>query len=363
MQAASLASPTSYEDSQSVAQYPLQRINVSSLASATPWGVTAEAGIRPKSTPVRRRAAWTSDRFLHGDVMADASRRPGQAWSLTEVTEFGALGPDAFDTRTRNICDPRWHHQQPRKCLLDICSSTEQRIGSVKSKRERAQDKWVGLLEYDSSSAVMSGVHNSGGGGALAISPSPWGAFAGGPARATTISTAAGRSKQRPRSAPRPSFSGECGDRARARPRSAYAAPPSQCATSRRSSGMEHASDRRDGITERVSNCSEDEAHGRTSSLVRCVMNGVPVAGRRAARGARHNFTEVPALNAGKIGHTKQSVKRVSPVVRDAELIVVADPAGLNLGILSTQKACALLCKTPRSFGAFHVVEFSGFTS
>lgn len=183
----------------------------------------------------------------HFDQKSASPMRPA-AWGASctsAATTHARTAPVRYDEAIISQGSPRvtegsvLRQQQSAATALKSCGPRHQAAESVRSgRRDHSKrmkndgDKWVGLLKRSNTPQKGDDAargRSIGGSLSLAICPSPWGAFLGGP---RMTKTTADGSKKRPSSAPRRSLNAHTladgADHARARPRSAYAASPSR---------------------------------------------------------------------------------------------------------------------------------------
>lgn len=240
--------------------------------TAGPMLYDRHGGVPPRRATKRRQGSALTGNITHQnqahdiqqyrlhDQKRDGSPLPPAAWGVRPTsTSSISAGPSVAGCLEQT----QWTYEEVVVCRRSqrVVQGSPTRYQKRQHKRSSAgpddhlrQDeglggrgnKGLGLLQGASRGLWVCGRRNEGRGDdvngdqsklGLAINPSPWGAFVGGP---PAEKTTPGRNRKRPSSAPRPPSTTttptpgiEVGsDRVQARPRSAHAASPSRnCAT------------------------------------------------------------------------------------------------------------------------------------
>ncbi|CAB1118611.1 unnamed protein product [Ectocarpus sp. CCAP 1310/34] len=340
-----------------------------------------QATRRPRSALTRRnptsgnrRRGARSPSGAREDQKRRGSPLPPAAWGFRNATASSATAAPAVKAAAASggVEQVERSYQE-----VVVCRSRQRVIKGSAARRQKAEgpisgrvsgagnggrrDKWVGLLEGSSEALWTCG--RGGGGGEnddddtdddarfldLAINPSPWGAFVGGPPGIEKTSAARGGSggsvqrqlcKKRPSSAPRQAptatapttgRSEEGGGRTRTRPRSAHAASPSR----QNAAGNFVSAAYGGGGRENEENCIslEETPHEETEKSKSArrgsrdglsVTAGVDGTAGRTAQGTGGEAVPTQGSKAIIAGGGGGGGCHPGGVVQDAELVVVA---------------------------------------
>ncbi|CAM9171361.1 unnamed protein product, partial [Hapterophycus canaliculatus] len=346
---------------------------------------------RPSSSPAWERAAGSEsvERCKGSAPRRKVKRRPASAMARTPTNQTNGHSLPQSHTSERGrgspLPPPAWGvrvafasyatsgaaaagkgSQQAQRSFEEIvvCRGRHKVVTGSAARRRKAgglggenpydgrRDRWVGSLEGSSISKLWTcGRKNGDDSGKergavvcdtslvdFAISPSPWGALVCGP----LTRAGGGDGKQRPSSAPRRRSTtgksptdgfGLCGDRVRARPRSAHAVPSSRDIDDEAVSAKSRkgGSDRGGGSGGDCGgyDTGQKDTKQFSASAAEEIIFALQTVGRQSSRGvwpAQAHEKVMPPMegNAYGLARTYEDNYQQEPVGREAELIVVA---------------------------------------